>query len=553
MASPPSPSSSTVPPSPGTQRTPTENNAVEPFPSLSSPSTPKIPTPQRPTIVTNTENNANRVRGQSSSSTIRGRLRTASSSFQESNPPTGMCIATAQIASSIPSLSDIRRGSYSSDGWTSEGQVREKGRRASLARAAESPSGITKRKSSSALNSPRTPVAPHDSLPEVADESEHQNLYPIPSDVPVGPSAVGDGAQEPTITNMASSTGRSKAANQRASSDTNISPNSTRTAPKVDTQYKTTPFDNGYQFPPKHSWTESTAIGLTAFWKFFITPIGFLVVVYGLNVVAWGGMLFLLLCNASPAMCHPTCDDINSPRRIWIEIDSQILNALFCVTGFGTIPWRFRDLYYLLQYRLQKKEIGLRRLAGINRGWFRLAGSQDLPVGLGAANIESEAGNVPESALPFPLSKTPDAPLTGIRAPPTKLWKLDFVIWSMVWNTFLQTVLCIFMWHFNRYERPSWSTGLFVALACIVAACGGIMGFIEGKHVKTIEGVPVSEKDKERLARDRELGITHYNNIKDEKPKEKKQKEGHGIFKSKQENDEKAQAEESAMEDATVK
>ncbi|KFY94778.1 hypothetical protein V498_03727 [Pseudogymnoascus sp. VKM F-4517 (FW-2822)] len=34
-------------------------------------------------------------------------------------------------------------------------------------------------------------------------------------------------------------------------------------------------------------------------------------------------------------MCHPTCDDINSPRRVWIEIDSQILNALFCVTGFG--------------------------------------------------------------------------------------------------------------------------------------------------------------------------------------------------------------------------
>jgi hypothetical protein len=230
-------------------------------------------------------------------------------------------------------------------------------------------------------------------------------------------------------------------------------------------------------------------------------------------------MLFLLLCNASPAMCHPTCNDINSPRRVWIEIDSQILNALFCVTGFGTIPWRFRDLYYLMQYRIQKKDIGLRRLAGINRGWLRLAGSQDLPAAFGPAEAEAGHANVADSCLAFPLSKTPDAPLTGVRAPATALWKLDFVIWTMVWNTFFQAVLCGFMWGMNRYDRPSWSTGLFVALGCIVAICGGLMGFFEGKHVKAIEGVPVSPADQARLHRDRELGIPHYNNIKDAKPK----------------------------------
>jgi hypothetical protein len=42
----------------------------------------------------------------------------------------------------------------------------------------------------------------------------------------------------------------------------------------------------------------------------------------------------------------------------------------------------------------------------------------------------------------------------------------------------------------NRYQRPSWSTGLFVALACTVAALGGLMMFTEGKKVKKIEGVP---------------------------------------------------------------
>lgn len=58
------------------------------------------------------------------------------------------------------------------------------------------------------------------------------------------------------------------------------------------------PFPNGYHFPPKHSFGESTKLGLLAFWNYILTPVGFAVTIYGLNVVAWGGMLFLLLCNA---------------------------------------------------------------------------------------------------------------------------------------------------------------------------------------------------------------------------------------------------------------
>lgn len=256
-------------------------------------------------------------------------------------------------------------------------------------------------------------------------------------------------------------------------------------------------YPNGYKFPPKHTWGEATKIGLKAFWKFTITPLGFLIVLYGLNVVAWGGMLFLLLIGGGQEfMCYPPgshgqkkCNDINSPRRIWIEIDSQILNALFCVTGFGLIPWRFRDFYYLMKFRIGHDASALRRLAGINRGWFRLAGSQDLPTDPDAPVDDPE--NNP--AIPLPPSKIPDAPLTGIRAPATRMWKLDYVIWAYVLNTFLQAVLSGFMWGFNRYKRPSWSTGTFVALACIVAGLGGLMSFQEGKRVKKFEGIPVKE------------------------------------------------------------
>ncbi|KAK4167548.1 hypothetical protein QBC43DRAFT_133934 [Cladorrhinum sp. PSN259] len=282
----------------------------------------------------------------------------------------------------------------------------------------------------------------------------------------------------------------------------------------------TEPFENGYHFPPKYSTKESTQQGLKSFWKFFTTPMGFFWTIYGLNVVAWGGMLFLLLCNAAPAMCHPTCNDIDSPRRKWVEWDSQVLTGLFCVTAFGLAPWRFRDWWYLLKYRVKGDYDGLRRLAGIHRSWFRLKGSQELPLDVGPENIPE---HIPRSAIPIPENAIPNAALTGTRAPATSVWKLDFVIWSMVTNTFAQCGLCGVMWGMNRFDRPSWVTGFLVAIACIIAMVGGLVMFLEGKKVKSIEGVPCNDRDMEKLARDKEMGIPHYNNIKDKKPKKKTQ------------------------------
>ncbi|KAI1842314.1 hypothetical protein JX265_009733 [Neoarthrinium moseri] len=285
-------------------------------------------------------------------------------------------------------------------------------------------------------------------------------------------------------------------------------------------------YANGYHFPPKYSWKETIEQGLVDFWAFYNTGFGFFLTIYSLNVVAWGGMLFLLLCNAAPAMCAPNgdCNDIDSPRRVWIETDSQILNGLFCVTGFGLAPWRFRDLYLLLKYRFGKDVKALREVAGVHRGWFRLPGSEALPVHLGPKNIEETDIHYPEESVPYPLETIPEAPPTGIRAPATKMWKLDFVIWFNFSNTLLQVVLSSFMWALNRYDRPSWSTGLFVCLACIAAAIAGIMMGMDSKFVKSIEGVPLTKRDLERLAKDKELGIPHWNNIRDKDPEEKKNK-----------------------------
>lgn len=218
-------------------------------------------------------------------------------------------------------------------------------------------------------------------------------------------------------------------------------------------------------------------------------------------------MLFLLLCNAAPAMCVPSCNDINSPRRKWIEYDSQVLNALFCVTGFGLAPWRFRDLYWWGWWRLggaQRTEIGIRRLAGIHRGWFRLPGSDQLPEEADATVVHSD-----NPAVPIPAKSIPDPPPTGMRAPPTKSWKMDFVLWNNASNTFFQIVLCFYMWHYNRIQRPSWATGLFVALGCIVAGIAGIMMWHEGKNIKKVEGVPM-RKDYEDIPADAE---THSSQV----------------------------------------
>lgn len=221
-------------------------------------------------------------------------------------------------------------------------------------------------------------------------------------------------------------------------------------------------------------------------------------------------------------MCTPSCNDDNSPRQKWIEWDSQILNALFCVTGFGLAPWRARDLWYLLKYRMRKDQQALQRLAGIHRGWFRLPGSSALPTDIGPKNIVERQASEDQANIPFPPEKIPDPPLTGVRARDSKIWKLDLVIWLMIWNTIFQAFLAGFMWGMNRFDRPPWTTGLFVALACIVAGVGGYVMFREGKIVKSQEGVPLTEKDLARLDQDRERGIYHYNNVKDKDLEAKK-------------------------------
>lgn len=119
----------------------------------------------------------------------------------------------------------------------------------------------------------------------------------------------------------------------------------------------------------------------------------------------------------------------------------------------------------------------MRRVVLSNKAWFRA------PAWF-VENMEEEGSSECHHTILGPTA-------TGQRAPATPLWKVDFTVWMMVLNTIFQIILSFFMWHYNRFTRPSWATGTFVGLGCGVAMLAGLMSWWEGRKVKKTEGIQV--------------------------------------------------------------
>jgi hypothetical protein len=220
-----------------------------------------------------------------------------------------------------------------------------------------------------------------------------------------------------------------------------------------------------YIQPQTHSWPLAVKKGMIAFWKFFITPTGFCIILYGLNVVAWGAMLFFLLLKVG-SMSQLRKDQ-------WIEIDSQVLNGLFCPTSWGLAPWRFRDLYWLCVWQWTSgtsSKQAIARLAERNHSWF----------GMRDQDISSVDGDNVQ------LTERPT--FTGDLALSTKPWKMDFVVVMMVLNSLLQAGMASSMWCYDRHNRPNFGVGLFIGLGCLTALLAGIVSWWEDRRIKKIEG-----------------------------------------------------------------
>ncbi|CAG8049457.1 unnamed protein product [Penicillium olsonii] len=224
----------------------------------------------------------------------------------------------------------------------------------------------------------------------------------------------------------------------------------------------------GIDHVPHASWKSACKNVFLAAFRVLCTPTGLFIAIYGLNVVAWGAMLFFLLLDVGTMS--------KDRKEVWIEIDSQILNGLFCLTSWGLAPWRFRDTYWLLMGRLgsgKRSKEATSQLARRNASWFRMTVSY----------LDEEAAG----------EESPRKTSTGKIASPTSRWKMDFVVINMLLNSLFQIGMATFMWAYDSQSRPSFGVGLFIGLGCFSSLLAGIMSWWEGRKVKKVEG-PILEE-----------------------------------------------------------
>lgn len=143
-----------------------------------------------------------------------------------------------------------------------------------------------------------------------------------------------------------------------------------------------------------------------------------------LNVIGWGGMIFLLLIGAADR----TIPDEHT-RKVWIEIDAQVLNGLFCIPGFGLIPWRLRDLYQL-HSREHRPKLRQRRSTSANIVWIGL------------------------------------------------------IVWASIFNSLFQIGVAVCLWAFTMDNRPNWLVGVLVGLACLTGIVAGLTQLILQQRAK---------------------------------------------------------------------
>lgn len=96
---------------------------AEPFPQLS----PIESAPEISYEEINRDGERRRASTNSKGSTPRRRTSSILQSMVNSNPPLGMWQATGEVGSKIPTLPEIKNGSFSDEGWSHEGQLERRG------------------------------------------------------------------------------------------------------------------------------------------------------------------------------------------------------------------------------------------------------------------------------------------------------------------------------------------------------------------------------------------------------------------------------------------
>ncbi|KAG8679255.1 hypothetical protein FRC08_017102, partial [Ceratobasidium sp. 394] len=244
--------------------------------------------------------------------------------------------------------------------------------------------------------------------------------------------------------------------------------------------------------------------GLAGFWGYIKTPMGFISFVYGFLCAFWGAAIVLFL--AKMINLH------NEDRQgFWVEVSSQVENALFTVTGVGLIPWRVIDTYRIAKiwhYRQVTRK--LRRKAGLPA----LIDGNDLPDPIYNPNYVHVLSEKQQNELHYQQQQFMSNQ-TWYRPHETETHKAFPIKTALIicllidFNSVFQVMLCACMWSMNRFQRPAWTTGTLIPASFLCGIAAGVLIWRSGNQTKKVK--EVEQRLREALDMEsRGIGIGGY-------------------------------------------
>ncbi|KIO32803.1 hypothetical protein M407DRAFT_66291 [Tulasnella calospora MUT 4182] len=219
-------------------------------------------------------------------------------------------------------------------------------------------------------------------------------------------------------------------------------------------------------------------------WDFVKTPVGFCTALYGFLVAFWGAAIVIFLVK----IINLHNADL---QGFWVEVSSQVTNALFTATGVGLIPWRAIDTYRIGKIWYYKRLTRqLRKKAGLPE----LADEDDLPDPAYNPDYvhvltDEQQDELHYQQLKFQQSQTwyrPHATETH-RAFPINTGLLICLL--IDFNSVFQIMLCGVMWGLNRFTRPAWTTGSLIPASFFCAIGASVYIWRGGAKTKKTEQV----------------------------------------------------------------
>ncbi|CAG7848713.1 SubName: Full=Related to ahmp1 protein {ECO:0000313/EMBL:CCA69063.1} [Serendipita indica DSM 11827] len=223
---------------------------------------------------------------------------------------------------------------------------------------------------------------------------------------------------------------------------------------------------------------------LEGLWAYLKTPIGIVTALYGFAVVFWGAAIVLFLGKLI---------NLHNPylQGFWVEISSQVVNALFTVQGVGFLPWRIMDTYNILWiyyfYRLDRR---LRSEAK-----FPPVGDRnDIPDPLIDSEhvqmlTDKQLERLRHYQVRFMKSQTwyrPHGTDTH------RAFSINYALAICLFvdgNSVFQIILCGCMWGLDRFQRPPWTTGSLIPLSFLCGIAAAVLIWKGGERSKKTEEV----------------------------------------------------------------